>query len=420
MSAFNRSYFDHNATTPVDRDLQAQIPGWLDSFGNPSSIHFDGRGPKQLIREARQNLAKLINCHPLEIVFTSGGSEANTLAILSAARANRAKSMKDQKPERTKILISAVEHPSVVKTSERLVFEGFEVLKIPVKRSGQIDLDILRQLLDQSVALVSVMFASNETGVIHPIAQIAEMAQVAGALVHCDGVQSIGKAPVDLQSLRVDYMSFSGHKFYGLKGSGFLFVRAQSPISSLIPGGGQERHRRAGTENTLGIAAMGFMAKKIINGAISLDAIASHRNFFEAYALKEIPGTEFIGSTQPRTPNTSALIIHGVSGESLLMNLDVNGFSVSTGAACSSGNPEPSPALLAMGFTFREAQSSLRVSFGKDSTRDEVVRFCECLKSVVGRLRQLDSELKSPEVESPLKVQTDHEPINDFSGSSVL
>jgi cysteine desulfurase len=382
----SRVYLDHNATTPVDKELQREVVKWLDLFGNPSSIHFDGRGPKQLMREARQKLAELVGCHPLEIVFTSGGSEANSLAVLGAARSIRKKT-----PQKNKIIISSVEHSSLLKTAEQLEQEGFEVLRLRSDRQGRLDLDQLKANLNETVALVSLMYANNETGVIHPVAEVCELAHKFGVKVHSDGVQIIGKANINLQTLAVDYMSFSGHKFYGLKGSGFLFIRAQSPIEPLIAGGGQERRRRAGTENVLGIAAMGFMAKKFLANPEVLEYTQTLRDSFEIFAKAKISDVTIIGEESIRLPNTSSLVIKGISGESLLMNLDVQGFSVSTGAACSSGNPEPSPALLAMGYTFREAQSSLRVSFGKDNTAADVERFCFALEAVVKRLRGLDN-----------------------------
>ena len=381
-----RIYLDNNATTPVDKQLQQEVVKWLELFGNPSSIHNEGRGPKQLIRQSRQSLATLIGCHPLEIVFTSGGSEANSLALLGGAVSIRKKN-----PLKTKIIISAVEHSSVIKISEQLEEIGFKVIRLNSNRDGVLDLNQLKENLTNDVAIVSVMFANNETGVVHPIFEICKLAHDAGALVHTDGVQSIGKIDFNLNVLPVDYMSFSGHKFYGLKGSGFLFIRSGSPIQPLIAGGGQERRRRAGTENVLGIAAMGFMASKIMQDKTLSDRVRTLRDKFENFVASQITDVHVIGKNSERLPNTSTMVLKNVSGESLLMNLDVKGFAVSTGAACSSGNPEPSPALLAMGYTFREAQSSLRVSFGKDTTEREVQLFCEALKSTVLRLRNLDA-----------------------------
>ena len=373
-------YFDHNATSPLDPSLLNEMVGWANLWGNPSSIHWAGRGPKGLLRQARQNLADLLGVDPLELVFTSGGSEANNMALKGLCL--RPSDGRDQ------IVVSAVEHPSLLKTADFLRLQGFQVDLLPVERTGRLAIERLAELLSARTLLVSVQMANNETGHIFPIAEVARLAHAAGALVHCDAVQALGKIPFRPRELDIDLASFSGHKFYALKGCGALYVRRGLRIESLIHGGGQERGRRAGTENVLAIASLGHMCG--VKGpeiAVQSERLRALRDHLEARVLAEIPGVAVTGPDLPRLPNTSHMVLQGVDGETLLMNLDVRGYAVSTGAACSSGSPEPSPVLLAMGFARAEAQSSLRLSLGWSNTRDEVDRFVEDLKAVVQRLR---------------------------------
>ena len=371
-------YFDHNATTPVDPQVCAKVPEWLALPGNPSSIHWAGRAPKALIREARRALAAAIHCDPLELIFTSGGSEANNLALRGAC---------DDPSGRNHLIVSAVEHPSLLRVTEALAKRGFEVDVIGVDRDGHFDLDAFDRKLGDRTRLVSVMLANNETGTVLPVKEIAARAHRAGARVHCDGVQALGKIPLDVRDLGVDYLSLSAHKFYALKGCGVLYVKRGSPLERQIHGGNQERGRRAGTENVAGIASLGLMAAR--HGEIEAQSrrMAELRDHLEARVASEIGGVRRTGAGVERLPNTSGLVLDGIDGETLLMNLDVRGFAVSTGAACSSGSPEPSPTLLAMGLTRAEAQSSLRVSLGWGNTRAEVDHFVNELKIVVTRLR---------------------------------
>jgi cysteine desulfurase len=288
-------------------------------------------------------------------------------------------------------MCSTVEHPSVMKTMQHLKDLGVRVDFIPVNRAGRIDMDFYREHLCAETALVSVMYANNETGTIFPIREMAALAHAQGALFHADCVQALGKIPVDVKSLDVDFASFSGHKFYALKGAGFLYAKKGAGFSSLIWGGGQERHRRGGTENTLGIACMGLMAERLSGLSLKTEKIRSLRDHMEKRILAEIEGVQITALESARLPNTSSLVIAGVDGETLLMSLDLKGYAVSTGAACSSGNPEPSPVLLAMGLSRAEAQASLRVSLGWENTAQEIEAFVETLKSVIARLRSLDS-----------------------------
>lgn len=368
-------YFDHNATTPVHPEILAKIPEWLEAWGNPSSIHWAGRGPKAILREARQKIARLLNVHPLELIFTSGGSEANNLAL------------KGLQSKRKHYVVSAVEHPSVRKTAEHLASCGLRVDFLKVSSDGKVDLEQLRALVSEETAIVSVMLANNETGHIYPLKAIAEIAHAQGALVHCDAVQALGKMPFEPAQYGIDLASVSGHKFYALKGCGVLYARKGLTMNPLIHGGAQERGRRAGTENMLSIAALGFMCEKKEEIEKQSQRLKELRDHMEKRILSEIADAVVTGPEGERLPNTSSIHLAGVDGETLLMNLDVRGFAVSTGAACSSGNPEPSPTLLAMGISREDAQSSLRISLGWGNTLQEVDAFVEALIQVVVRLR---------------------------------
>jgi cysteine desulfurase len=386
LRANNRIYLDHNATTPLAERVRERVPGWLELWGNPSSIHHSGRGPKTVMRESRDHVARMLGANPLEVIFTSGGSESNNLAIKGVFESFQ-KAELFGRERRNHYLISAVEHPSVMRTAEYLQERGAQVEYIPILRSGALDLEAYENLLSERTALVSVMYANNETGNVFPIRRLVELAHAKGALFHSDCVQALGKAELNLSELGVDLASFSGHKFYALKGSGVLYARRGIQIESLIHGGGQERHRRGGTENLLAAASLGAMCELKSLVAPKALEVGQMRDLLERRVLQEIEGVALTGAESPRLPNTSSMVIEGIDGETLLMNLDMRGFSVSTGAACSSGSPEPSPVLLAMGLTRAEAQSSLRVGLGWGTTAEEVEKFVETLKSVVAHLR---------------------------------
>jgi len=381
-------YLDHNATTKVDPSLFGLVPGWMSQFGNPSSIHQASRGPRTLIREARIRLAEALKVSPLELVFNSGASEGNN-TVVKAIWSLRG-------VERPEFLCSAVEHPSVTKAMQAIQKKGAIVHWIPVNKDGELDLKFVQAHLSTKTALISVMSANNETGTLFPVAQLVDMAKNVGAYVHSDCVQMFGKHALDLKKLGVDYATFSGHKFYSLKGAGFMYVKKTAPFENFIDGGAQERFRRGGTENTLGIAAMGHMAQKMVEMGLGskLAELGQLRDRLESQLMAEIPELYITAQKSPRLTNTSHMMIAGIDAETLLINLDLDGFFVSTGAACSSGNPEPSPVLLAMGFTRSEAQTSLRVSLGWNSQSKDLDKFVQRLKEIVSRLRQMkkDSE----------------------------
>jgi cysteine desulfurase len=385
MTEITKVYLDHNATTPVSDLVLTALPEALKAWGNPSSIHWAGRSAKLLIREARKNLSEALNINPLEIIFTSGASESNSTILQSCFELS-----KNSRPE---FITSTVEHPSVMKTMKSLEAKGAVVHYVPVNRAGQIDLEFYRAVLSEKTALVSIMYANNETGVIFPISKMAELAHAQGALFHSDCVQAFGKIPLDLAGLGVEFASLSGHKVYALKGTGIIYSRKGSNLLPLIHGGGQERHRRGGTENTLGIFSMGIMAKAISDSIDEVTLKMSElRKHLEQRILSEISSVEITSAGALRVPNTSSLVIQGIDGETLLMSLDLKGFAVSTGAACSSGSPEPSPVLLAIGLSREEAQSSLRISIGWETTALQINEFVDTLKLVVERLRSLNTQ----------------------------
>lgn len=382
-----RVYLDHNATTPVDSSLYPLIQNVVKEWGNPSSIYSLSRNPKKILREARQSFAQQMGVHPLEIIFTSGGSESDNLAL---------KGLQDhfKKNNKDTLIVSSVEHPAILKTAKYLETKGLKVFYIPVSRDGNLDADFLEShLQNHKVGLVSVMAANNETGVIHPISELSELAHKYESLFHTDAVQIVGKSQLNFKEMNVDLASFSAHKFYALKGAGVLFCRKGLALESLIHGGGQERSRRAGTENVLAIACMKHMIEKLPELEANLSKIQELRDYCEEQVLKRIPNVEITARNQKRIVNTSHMIIEGTDGENLLMNLDLAGFEVSTGAACSAGSPEPSAALLAMGYHRTEAQSSLRISFGKGNTIEETERFVVALSDIVPHLRSIKNQI---------------------------
>jgi cysteine desulfurase len=384
-----RVYLDHNATTPHSPRLLSKWLEFIEIAGNPSSIHQDSRIPKTILRETRHKISELLGCSTLEVIFNSGASEGNS-SVLKSVYQILYKS-------RNEFLISQVEHPSIIKTAEYLASLGAVVHYIPVNKNGLIDLEFIKNKLSEKTALVSVMFANNETGSIFPIKQISEMAHSKGALMHSDCVQLLGKENINFKELNLDYASFSGHKFYSLKGTGFCFVKKSSPWVPLVHGGGQERGRRGGTENVLGIAALNIVLDDIKICQSQISEMRRLRDLMENLILRNIKGVVVTAFQGLRLSNTSSLVIDNVDGETLLMSLDLKMYSVSTGAACSSGNPEPSPVLLAMGLSRAEAQSSLRVSLGWETTEEQVNSFVQTLSEVIQKLRLINLEEKTKE-----------------------
>lgn len=381
-----RIYLDHNATTPTLQSVVDHLVEWASEWGNPSSIHLSGRRPKTLLRDARSSVAKMLGCQPVEIIFTSGGSESNNFAIkgLYALCKNS---------NRNEYITTQVEHPSVKNSFNQIEAQGAIVHRLSVNRNGEVDLASYKKLLSEKTAMVSVMYANNETGGVFPIKEMAALAHEVGAQFHTDGVQALGKVAVDVRNWGVDYASFAGHKIYSLKGTGILFSKKGKRLESLVAGGAQERGRRAGTENTLSIAALGHVAQILPECLVEKQThMRALRDNMESQILEKISGVMLTGNGVERLPNTSSCLIEGIDGESLLMNLDIDGVSVSTGAACSSGSPEPSPVLLAMGLSRAEAQKSLRISLGWGTTQEEINKFIDILVVVVARLRSFHKQ----------------------------
>jgi cysteine desulfurase len=374
-----RIYLDHNATTPLDpRVLEAMVPVLRDTFGNASSIHWYGQQARAALDRARGEVAALLGCSPSEVVFTGSGTEADNLALQGLARAAR--------EPRRKVLYAAVEHHAVLNTARSLAEDGWPVEVVRVDADGRLDLGDLEDRLDDRTAVVAVMMANNETGVVQPVAEVVRLARARGASVHCDAVQAAGKLPLDLRTLDVDTLAISAHKIYGPKGAGALFVRRNTKLRPFLRGGAQERNRRAGTENVAGIVGFGraaLLARE--HGAADAARIAVLRDRLEAL-LAEGAGARPNGGGV-RVANTANLSFEGVEAESLLMALDLAGVAVSTGAACAAGAVEPSHVLRAMGLRPERVQGSLRFSLGRGTDADEVERAAAVVVEAVTRQR---------------------------------
>lgn len=377
-----RYYFDHNATTPVAPEILEVVVSCLGQvYGNASSIHHFGQGAKQRLETARRQLASLIHCSPTELVFTSGGTEADNMALLGVAR---------RAGGRAHVVTSAIEHPAVLSPCAQLEREGMAVTRLQVGSSGVLNPDDVRRALRPDTVLVSVMHANNELGTIQPIAEIASIAHEAGALLHVDGVQALGKIPVDVDALGVDLYSMSGHKLYAPKGIGALFIRKGTKLAPITFGGHHERDRRPGTENVPGAAAFGAAAD-LAASHLHLDAerLAALRNRLESAVLDRIPETGINGARESRTPNTSNMYFDGIDGEALVISLDLRGFAVSTGAACSSGALTPSHVLTAIGLSSDRARASMRFSLGRSNTVEQVDALVEALTASMAHLRRI-------------------------------
>lgn len=359
-----RIYLDHNATTPLDPQVRAAIVEALDQpAGNPSSLHRFGQRARAAIDDARGDVAALVGGTPSEIVFTSGGTESDNFALRGALRA--------ADPSRRRLLFSAIEHHAVLHAAKALGREGYEVDTVRARGDGALDLEDLERKLDERVALVAVMLVNNETGVIQPVAEAARRAKAHGALLHCDAVQAAGRVAIDVAALDVDTLALSAHKIHGPQGVGALWIRRGTRLVAWLAGGGQERNRRAGTENVAGIVGFGRAAKLAHERREQdVEQVGALRDRLEA-ALLALPGVRRNGEA-PRVTNTSNLSFDGVFAESLLMALDLDGVAVSTGAACAAGAVEPSHVLRAMGLPPARVESSLRFSLGRANTEHEV------------------------------------------------
>jgi cysteine desulfurase len=375
-------YFDNNATTKVAEEVFEEIgPYFCELYGNPSSMHTFGGQVGIKIREAREKVAALLGCDPAEIIFTGGGTESDNTAIKGTLAAY---------PEKRKIITTRVEHPAVLSVCRELENQGYTLVELSVNKKGQFDLSQLEEQLDDETAIVTIMFANNETGVIFPIEKIAEMVTSKGIVFHTDAVQAAGKVPINLSRSSIDLLSLSGHKLHAPKGIGVLFVRKGTRLTPFMLGGHQEGGRRAGTENVPGIIGLGRaceLAMKNFNDETK--RVKYLRDKLEKKILEKCPDCMVNGDTENRLPNTSNVSFEFIEGESILLMLDKFGICASSGSACTSGSLEPSHVLRAMGIPYTAAHGSIRFSLSRYNTEQEVDFTVEKLPPIISRLREL-------------------------------
>jgi cysteine desulfurase len=370
-----RYYFDHNATTPVSPEvLAAMLPAMTEVYGNASSVHQFGQAARQKLDEARRNVAAMLGAAaPEEVIFTSGGTEADNLALFGIAQFGHA-------------ITTTIEHSAVLGASDQLV----SVTRVRVDSRGVVDPDEIRRALRPTTKIISVMHANNELGVIQPIAEIARIAHEFGLVMHSDGVQATGKIPVNVDELGVDLYALSGHKFYAPKGVGAMYVRKGTSLAPMLHGGHHERDLRAGTENVPGAVGLGRAAQWIIEeGPREWVREAMLRDRLEQGLLDRVPDSHVNGAGAPRTPNTTNMRFDGIDSDALLIALDLKGFAVSSGSACSSGATEPSHVLTAIGLTPDQARSSLRFSLGRSNSQEDVDALIGAVAESVAHLRKL-------------------------------
>ena len=372
-------YFDHNATTPVDGDvLDAMLPFLREAYGNASSRHDDGTRAREAVEKARAQVAALVGVQPVQVVFTSGGTEANNMFIKGMAAY--------LKP--AQVAVSAIEHPCVLRPAASLMRGGWKLRTLKVDADGVLDLTDLDAALDEPTSLLSVMLANNETGVLQPVAEAAKRARAIKAWVHTDAVQCAGKVAVDFDTLGVHAMTLSAHKMYGPKGAGALVVDKRLPIKPLIDGGGHEHGLRSGTENVPAIVGFGAACALAQR---RMESLAEHtarlRDLMETGLAQG--GARIFGASSPRLPNTTYFAFEHIDGESLVIELNKAGFSVASGSACSSTSTDPSSTLLAMGIEDDLARGAIRVSLGAGNTEQQVGEFLTAMTQVVGRLRRM-------------------------------
>jgi cysteine desulfurase len=376
-------YLDNNATTAVYPEVvDAMLPFFTQQFGNPSSMHRFGDRVGRAIKTARGQVQSILGAeHASEIVFTSCGSESDSTAILSALKAF---------PQRRQIITSAVEHPAVLSLCEYLEKQGHPVHRLGVDRCGRIDLEEYRRVLSDQVAIVSVMWANNETGTIFPVERMAQMAHEAGVLFHTDAVQAVGKIPIELKSSHIDMLSLSGHKLHAPKGVGVLYVRRGTRFRPLLRGGHQERGRRAGTENTASIVGLG-LACEIAERQIERENnhVRALRDRLESQILAAVPSSLVMGDPENRLPNTSNIAFEFIEGEAILLMLNAVGIAASSGSACTSGSLEPSHVMRAMSIPYTAAHGTIRFSLCCQNTAEEIERVIESVPPIVAQLRQM-------------------------------
>jgi cysteine desulfurase len=375
-------YFDNNATTSIDPAvLEVMLPFLKEQYGNPSSAYSFGKRVARAVEHAREQVATLLGCEPSEILFTSCGTESDNTALQSALSIDQ---------DRKHIITSKVEHSAIVKHAEALARRGYEVTWLDVDAKGMIDLSQLEAAIRPDTAIVSLMWANNETGVLFPIEQVAEICRKQQTIFHTDAVQAVGKIPINLSTTSIQFLSLSGHKLHAPKGVGALYVHRRARFFPFLIGGGQEEKRRGGTENTASIVALGKAAE--LAGAYIQEEdrfVRELRDTFEQQALERIPGVTVNGDRERRIPNTTNLSIEGIDSEAILMILDQQGVCCSAGSACTTGSLEPSHVLRAMGLSNEQARASLRFSFGRTNTMEEVNRALQILTRAVKKLREM-------------------------------
>ena len=383
MSEF--CYFDNNATTRVASEvLEAMLPFLTERWGNPSSAYSFGNQVAKQIEAARAKAAALLNADPREIVFTGCGTEGNNSAIYSALRTN---------PEKRHVVTTAVEHSATLKYCEHLRKRGYDVTFLPVESDGSLDLHLLEKSIRPDTAIVSVMWANNETGVIFPIEEIGAICRSHGVLCHTDAVQTPGKLKIDVQNLGVDFLSLSGHKFHSPKGIGLLYVRRRTPFEPYLIGGHQERGRRGGTENVPYIIGLGRAAELAMERLKEENTrVRALRDRLEQTILTTVPGTSRNGAKKERLPNTSNIAFDSIEAEAVLMLLDQAGVCASSGSACTTGSLEPSHVLVAMGLSPARARGSVRFSLGIDNTDEEVDYLLNHLPLIIAKLRTVSPD----------------------------
>lgn len=390
-----RIYFDHAATTPVDRRvLEAMLPYLTETWGNPSSIYYEAREARKGLDAARRTVAQVLGCRPSEVIFTSGGSESDNAAIRGAAYAARRRG--------NHIVTTAIEHHAILHTVEQLEKEGFRATYLPVDRYGIVDLAALEQAVSEETTVVSIMYVNNEVGTIEPIAEAVKIAKARNRHVvfHTDAVQAAGFLDLNVDRLGVDMMSLSGHKFYGPKGVGVLYVRNRTPFQPLILGGSQERARRAGTENVAGIVGLATALRLAEEEREHRTAhCAALRDRLMIELPRQVEGVHITGPLDPalRLPNSISCCFQGIEGEPVLMGLDLEGISASSGSACTTGSLEPSHVLTALGVPADLARGSLRITLGIDNTAEHIDRLLAVLPGIVSKIRAL-SPLSSQRV----------------------
>ncbi|WP_169710446.1 cysteine desulfurase NifS [Natranaerobius trueperi] len=385
-----RIYLDHGATTPIRSEVFEEMTPYLQgNFGNPSSIHSFGRDARKAVEDAREQVGQAIGAYSDEILFTSGGTEADNLAIQGVAE-----KLKDKGKH---IITSQIEHHAVLDTCEAMEKKGYEVTYLPVDNNGLLDPNNLKEAIRKDTILITIMHANNEVGTIQPIAELAKIAKEHDIVFHSDAVQTVGSIPVNVDELAVDLLSLSAHKMYGPKGIGALYIRKGTKLDKIFHGGAQERKIRPGTENVAGIVGLG----KAISLAVSeLELKSKKITALRDRLIKEltsIEDTQLNGHPEKRLPGNVNVSFEYIEGESLLLNLDMKGIAASSGSACTSGSLDPSHVLMAMGLSHQTAHGSLRLTLGKDNTEEEIEYVLEAIPEVINRLREMSSLWKGKE-----------------------